>query len=164
MSAGTRYLLDTNAVNRILDNDAVAVVAKLNVLVTFTQMRELRETLTDSRRAALLAVVTAIEAEPVATRSNHWDDADWDETSFSDDDDLCERIKAEVVRLDAVNKRKRKSRSTHNQTRDAETIETAIKAGATLVTSDASAAEACRSFGGLAITAEDLIEIARNVP
>jgi len=150
----TRYILDTNIFNRLLDDGASCQYFEgLELVGTYVQRLEIEDTPQEYqiRRENLLEIFAAFTPETELPYTTRWGDP-WG-GRWSAVDGLYEQILAEVRQLDkATGKKKRKG----NQERDAQIGETAIKANLTLVSDDENLRNAVIVFGGSALSMEEL--------
>ncbi len=150
----TRYMLDTNIFNLLLDDCTNCPCFEgLELVGTYVQRLEIEDTPHEyqTRREALLERFAAFTPKTELPYTTRWDDP-WD-GRWSDNDGFYEQILAEVKRLDKVAGKKKKK---GNQERDAQIGETAIKANLTLVSNDENLRNAVIAFGGSALSMEEL--------
>lgn len=139
----SRFLFDTNIFNHVLDGKIpIGRSSECKIFVTHIQRNEITQTKSESRKAELFSVLEKISPDKTSTKTAIWCDTPWDDSEWSANDDLYDRLLSEIIRLDE------KRRKNFNQSRDARIAETAIRAGMTLVTDDRNLASVIRKFGG----------------
>jgi len=143
-------MLDTNLFNGLVDGQmSIDVLQGKTLLATHIQLDELNATSNPTRRAKLVSMFELVSAETIPTSTSVWDDTPWDEGKWSDQDNLYEKILAELQKLDkAAGKRP----TGMNQSRDVRISETAIKNDITLVTDDTNLRDVTAKFNGNAIS------------
>lgn len=150
----TRYILDTNIFNRLLDDGTSCQYFEgLELVGTYVQRLEIEETPQkyQTRREKLLELFAAFTSETELPYTTRWGDP-WG-GRWSDDDGLYEQLFAEVKRSDKAAKKKKRR---ENQERDAQIGETAIKANLTLISDDQNLRNAVMALGGCALSMKEL--------
>lgn len=149
----TKYMLDTNIFNRVLDGDIpVEDFQDLHVFATHVQLDELNATKDTARAAALLNVFKRIEPEVVVTSSAAWDVSKWDQASWSAEDSLSQKILGRLRELDAETGKTH--RDPNNAVRDALIAETVIRNRVILISEDRNLRRVVEEFGGHAVELE----------
>ncbi len=144
------FLLDTNAINRGLDQniEPATITSRGDVFVTHIQIDELQATRRPDRQEALLDALQKIDPTKVPTSAAVWDVSRWNESEWSKPDGVFGPL------LYALNAR---NGSKPNNTQDALIGATAIARGLVLVTNDVDLADEVRKFGGEAISFESFV-------
>jgi len=151
MDTRTRYMLDTNVFNDVLDGTIdIAGLKGKRLIATHIQRDEINNTKDEVRRAALVSVFEFLAGEQtptssavagisvaggacassngvVPTESAVWDVSRWDGAKWGAADDIFEGMRRE---LDALNKAKR------NNAHDILIAETSLRNGWVLITAD----------------------------
>lgn len=138
-------MLDTNVFNHVLDGKiSSSSLEGHRLLVTGVQASELRATRNADKRADLLAVFE--EIRPASTLASSFcfdiEGAGFDQANWNDGSGNFDKMLARVQQLDT------KTKERLNQLRDILIAETAIKSGATLVSSDSNLRQVVSEFGG----------------
>ena len=102
-------------------------VGKAKLYATHIQIDELKKTLNEERKAALLRMFEEIVNIRVSTESAVWGVSEWGQCKFTASDNLYGSIKSELGRAND---------SKPNNIQDSLIAETSIKNGFTLVTHD----------------------------
>jgi predicted nucleic acid-binding protein len=144
------FMLDTTEFNHLLDDGEIrsASFVGRRLLVTGVQEAELRATTNHKRRADLLAVLEQVNPTVEAASSLAWniEGAGWGQARWNDGSGKFEKMLNRLRELD-----RKKHKKPYNQTRDILIAETAIKNGATLVSSDCNLRQVVSEFRGHAI-------------
>ena len=122
-----KYMVDTNIINRILDNDLDLIFFKRPEKILFAthiQRDEITNTPDAIRRDELLSIFQEV-ADSIPTETAFWGKSNWGESKWATDD-LVEK------NLEELNKKKRK----RSNPEDALIADTAIKNSYILVTED----------------------------
>jgi predicted nucleic acid-binding protein len=139
----SRYILDTNIFNRIIDGEADRDLFQgLALIGAYVQRLEIEGCPQESRKNELLTIFAEVTSAIELPFTTHWGDP-WG-GRWSDTDGLHEQIHAAVRKLD-------KKKRCPNQERDAQIAETAIKGDFTLISEDKNLRDVVQSFGGKAI-------------
>jgi predicted nucleic acid-binding protein len=145
----TAYMLDTNVFNKVLDGEVSAEAFRdLRLVATHVQWDELKATeRKDATRAAkLLSIFEKIDPEMESTASAFYDVSNWDQSTYSGEDDV---VRAMLARLQQLNADAGKThRDPKNPIRDVLIAHTAIKIGATLISYDPQLRQLVSEFGG----------------
>jgi len=149
-------MLDTNVFNRVADGLlSLSAFDGYTIFATHVQLDELRNTAKNDRRVALLACFREINALHIPTESMVWDVSAWDECKWTSDD-LCERIFAEIRKVE------RPSKSDDNCWRDALIADTAIKCFHALITDDGNLRKIVKRNHGSAMSISELLSVAKS--
>ena len=122
-----KYMVDTNIINRILDNDLDLIFFKRpekTLFATHIQRDEITNTPDAIRRNELLSIFQKV-ADSIPTETAFWGISKWGEAKWAEDD-LAQKI------LEELNRKKRKK----NNFQDALIADTAIKNNYILITED----------------------------
>jgi predicted nucleic acid-binding protein len=145
----TANMLDTNVFNRLLDGDvSIDAFRGLQLAATHIQEDELRATKNPARRAELLNMFKKIDPIMVRSASAVWDVSKWDQSSYSADDGVVEKMLARLRELDAT--ARKKHRDPKNATRDVLIGHTAIRINAELISDDPQLRRLISEYGGRA--------------
>lgn len=148
-------MLDTNLFNALADGEIqLPSFAGRLLFATHLQCDELDKTANEARRAKLREAFRKIEPDELITSGAMWDVSRWDQATWSQDDDLLERMRALLRELDKKDRKKRKDED-YNQACDVLSAATAIKNGLTFVTDDENLRMVVHRFGARAIDAMD---------
>lgn len=154
----TSYMLDTNLFNYVLDGKlSVQPLRGRHLVVTHIQHDELSAA-KGHRADDLREVIKAIAPEQIATELAVWDVSAWDQSKYSAEDGVLEKMLARLRELDAASGKR--SRNPFNQDRDALIAETTVKNSLTLISGDANLRQVTMEFGGSAIDFADLATLA----
>jgi len=159
-------MLDTNIFNRLVKEEAFDMTALANLcrlgetqvgrwLATDIQLDELRQTKDEERRNELVLAFheTGAERLPAASFAFDIEGAGWDQAHWNDGSGLIERMLTRLAEIElGVKKRRRQTKLAVGETdlnpyRDILIAETAMKAGATLVTGDEHLCQVAVEFG-----------------
>src|SRR5262249_4683846 len=127
------YMLDTNVFDWLLDGKvSIDAFRGRRLLATHVQWDELEAAKKDypERAAALLSMFEKIDPKMHNTSSAFWGVSNWDQSSWSPEDGIGQRMVDRLTQLD------RKKRDPNNQRRDVLIAHTAIKNEATLISDD----------------------------
>lgn len=144
------YMLDTNVFNDLCDeNIPLSIFGGHRLIATAIQFDELRNTPKIQRRTALLDKFQEVAPEVVNAASFAFDieGAGWNQADWNDSSGNFDRMLTRLKELDEAKGRKKRPL---NQERDILIAETAIKAGAILVSGDVSLRCVVREYGGCA--------------
>ena len=151
MNDVSTYMLDTNVFNGLLRGDfSHSIFEKRRLIVTGIQRDELSKTPDQAKRARLLERFDSVAPDIVLAASFAFDieGAGFDQATWNDGAGTAQRMHLRLLGLD---RKKGKRRNSLNQWRDVLIAETAIKAGAVLVTGDINLRLVMTEFGGKAI-------------
>ena len=130
-----KYVFDTNAYNRLLDDDLNLIGTEHEIIIygSHIQLRELKATKECKRREALLSVFHATTDTCLKTESMVFP-IEFGSTKFGDEtyNNIRNELDTESNKLE----RRRRKGKLKNNPNDAQIGETAIKNGCTLVTDD----------------------------
>jgi predicted nucleic acid-binding protein len=144
------YMLDTNVFNRLADEQvSLDAFRGLRLVATHVQVDELKATKCPARAAELLRNFETLVQEMRNTASAFWDVSQWDQSNWSGEDDVVEKMLARLKQLDAETSKKH--RDPKNPIRDILIADTAIKLKATLISDDENLRRLVHEFGGRAI-------------
>jgi predicted nucleic acid-binding protein len=141
------YMLDTNVFNGLVRGDySLSIFSNHRLVATGIQRDELNNTPDAEKRARLLGRFDSIRPDvlPAASFAFGIEGAGWDQAMWKDGSGNIDRMRHRRQQLD------RRPRPL-NQERDILIAETAIKAGAVLVTGDANLRRVTEEFGGQAL-------------
>ncbi len=144
-----KYLLDTSAINRILDRDVPAeLLIGRGICITHVQVDELLATRRNERREALLSTLERIESVRLPTSGAMFGLSQFNEAQWGDADG---RLSSFLSSLNVCNRCK------DNNARDSLIGATALANELVLVTEDLDQAKVCREMGGLALSLDELL-------
>ena len=148
-------MLDTSAVNRILDTgvDPESLAIGSCIYLTHIQVNELQATRNEERLRRLLDVAEQIPHFQIPTSVAVWGVSEWGGAEFDSNGDG--RFGAMLASLNERNRAK------PNNQMDALIGITALRRNLTLVTNDRDLLEVVREFGGSAMTSEEFLAHAR---
>lgn len=146
-----RYLLDTNAFNRLnADPSLMGRLAGHELFVIHTQRDELNDTPDLGHRSNLVKTLEVVAPEERTSASAVWGVSKWDKARWSSENSIYDSL------LAAIKAKDKRSKRPLGQIRDALTAETAINEGLTLVTGDGVLRDVTTALGGQAITLDQL--------
>jgi rRNA-processing protein FCF1 len=149
-----KLMLDTNILNAIADGKLNSDALQIHELyITDVQLTELKKTQCEERITTLLKCVQILNPTQQPSRGV-WDDSSWDRSEFSESDGLYKKLESRIKELDA--QKKKKSRETYNQSRDARIADAAIRHKMILVTNDETLRIAAIEFGCQGLTLTEL--------
>lgn len=151
------YMLDTNIINRILDNDLNHSQFK-HCFISAVQVDELKATSDTIRLKALLNTVEVIDPKLVTPHGFGYDldVLGYDKAFWEDGTGLFQSMQSRLEELDRQSKKKG---CIKNKTFDISIGYTSIKIGATLVSEDKNLRTVTTEFGGKAITLNDYLDM-----
>jgi hypothetical protein len=146
------FMFDTNAFNCALDLsiDLKDLEKRGRLFTTHIQPRELKATLRDERREALMAAFQSVDLVRVPTATAVWDVSEWGEAEWGDGDGLYGQM---LGSLNCRNKGK------ESNAHDVLIALTALKRGQTLVTDDRDLEGVLREHGGCVTTFADFLQL-----
>lgn len=140
-----RYMLDTNVFNLLLDGRyTLPDTPDAGWTATHVQRDELAATRNKARKEALLGAMSEVVTELAPTASFAIGVSAIGRAGINDGSGLFQRMQLRLIELD----RGKGERRPVNQVRDILIAETALKAGACLVTADRNLAQVMEEFGG----------------
>ena len=155
-------MLDTNVFNNVLDKTiSLDEFAGCRLMATPVQQAELCATSDAKRRRELLQVFKNIAPELVPASSFCFGipGAGWGETKWNDGSGRFKEMLERLVYLDRANGRHKRQSGTRliaNQISDVVIAETALKAGALLISADGNLCTVMKEFGGSASSPEKM--------
>jgi len=151
-----RYMLDTNALNGILDLGRLPSTIHGNVVcITHAQRDEIENTTNSERRTALLNTLQLVGPETLATSGAVFDVSRWDQATWGEEGSALQSIYDQISCLDT---QAGKRSSDANRWRDALIAETARENKLVLVTNDTGLTTVGRNHGLLVITIEEFLD------
>ena len=146
----TKYILDTNIFNRIVDGElnAKEIGERAALCATHVELNEVQNTKNDDRRELLLNKFESVDAKPSPTTSAVWGVSEWVSAEFTSKDSKYPNI------VEELNK---KNGGKDNNVRDALIADTAMSLGLTLVTEDRHLFEVVAEAGGSVVRLKDFL-------
>lgn len=147
----TKYILDTNIFNRIVDEEfsAKEIGERATLCATHVELNELQNTRNEERREHLLNTFEAVDAKPSPTTSAVWGVSEWGGAEFTSEDSKYPNI------VEELNK---KNGGKENNVRDALIGDTAMSLDLTLVTEDRHLFEVVAEAGGSVVRLKEFLE------
>ena len=146
----SKYILDTNIFNRILDGEFedTEIGRRAKLCATHIELNELQNTRSDEQRRRLLDTFEAVDPKPTPTTSAVWGVSEWGSAEFTSEDSHYPNI------IEELNK---KNGGKENNIRDALIADTAMSLNLTLVTEDRHLLEVVAEAGGSVIRLEEFL-------
>ena len=147
----TKYILDTNIFNRIVDGElnGEEIGKRTTLCATHVELNELQNARNEERRGHLLNIFEAVDAKLIPTTSAVWGVSEWGSAEYTSEDSNYPNI---VKRLEKKNGGK------GSNVRDALIADTAMSLGLTLVTEDRHLFEVVAEAGGSVVRLKEFLE------